>query len=159
MNLSRPLLEERDSISSFFGCCAERWSTYCAIAIVEYLDRCRTAAPCSTGGVERGGIPPSGLPRWTVRKGMCELSRQYGLYWERTPQQLASKRFDLRSLLHRDTGRRAACRRNSLLCRVYPLTEAEKLSTAGPAPPFHGSNPAWMLVRYQELVIAPRTRR
>ena len=39
-----------------------------------------------------------------------------------------------------------------------PLTAAEKLVTARPAPPCHGSKPAWMLVRYHELVIAPRLR-
>ncbi len=39
-----------------------------------------------------------------------------------------------------------------------PLTEAEKLLTARPTPPFHGSNPAWMLVRYQDDVMAPRLR-
>ena len=30
--------------------------------------------------------------------------------------------------------------------------------TARPTPPFHGSKPAWMLVRYHALVIAPRLR-
>ena len=39
-----------------------------------------------------------------------------------------------------------------------PLTVAENEFTASPAPPIHGSNPAWMLVRYQELVTAPRER-
>jgi hypothetical protein len=43
-------------------------------------------------------------------------------------------------------------------CPRGQFTVAEKLSTARPTPPFHGSNPAWMLVRYQELVIAPRAR-
>ncbi|CAL9573334.1 hypothetical protein SUDANB95_04841 [Actinosynnema sp. ALI-1.44] len=43
-------------------------------------------------------------------------------------------------------------------CAGYPLTEAEKLLTARPTPPFHGSNPAWMLVRYHEVVMAPRLR-
>src|SRR4051812_11731939 len=33
-----------------------------------------------------------------------------------------------------------------------PLTAAEKFVTARPAPPIHGSKPAWMLVRYHELV-------
>ena len=33
---------------------------------------------------------------------------------------------------------------------------AEKLLTARPTPPFHGSKPAWMLVRYQLLCAMPR---
>lgn len=56
----------------------------------------------------------------------------------------------------RDRRSEYAGRRGGLTC--HPLAEAEKLSTARPTPPFHGSNPAWMLVRYQELVIAPRAR-
>jgi hypothetical protein len=30
------------------------------------------------------------------------------------------------------------------------------LVTASPVPPFHGSNPAWILVRYQELLTCVR---
>src|SRR5690348_11828934 len=39
-----------------------------------------------------------------------------------------------------------------------PFTVAEKLLTPSPVPPCQGSKPAWMLVRYHELVIAPRLR-
>ncbi len=38
------------------------------------------------------------------------------------------------------------------------LTFCENELTASPTPPCHGSKPAWMLVRYQSLVIAPRLR-
>jgi len=31
------------------------------------------------------------------------------------------------------------------------FTAAEKFVTARPAPPIHGSKPAWMLVRYQDV--------
>jgi hypothetical protein len=39
-----------------------------------------------------------------------------------------------------------------------PFTAAENEFTARPAPPIQGSKPAWMLVRYHELVTAPRAR-
>ena len=33
-----------------------------------------------------------------------------------------------------------------------PPMEAENELTASPTPPIHGSKPAWMLVRYQDVV-------